>query len=61
MIFVLFVTNLMMFIELIVLNLEDEKEVDCIYTDLSKAFDRVKINRLTYKLKIIGLQNPLPS
>jgi hypothetical protein len=36
-------------------------EVDCIYTDLKKAFDRVDISKLCFKLSIVGIGVPLLS
>jgi retron-type reverse transcriptase len=36
-------------------------EVDCIYTDLKKAFDRVDISKLCLKLSIVGIGDPLLS
>jgi ribonuclease P/MRP protein subunit RPP40 len=36
-------------------------EVDCIYTDLKKAFDRVDISKLYLKVSIVGIGDPLLS
>jgi hypothetical protein len=40
---------------------EKNMEVDCIYTDLKKAFDRVDISKLCLKLSIVGIGDPLLS
>lgn len=44
-------TNLFLFTTYIGRCLEDGSEVDCIYTDLKKAFDRVPIDLLLFKLR----------
>jgi hypothetical protein len=54
-------TNLTLFIETIVEALDGGKEVDVIYTDLSKAFDRVPHNILLTKLAAYGIFGSLLS
>ncbi|KAL1447912.1 hypothetical protein WDU94_015615 [Cyamophila willieti] len=41
--------------------LEDRNQADCIYTDFSKAYDKVNINILCSKLEAIGVLDPLLS
>lgn len=55
-------TNLFVFTNFIYKCIEDGSSVDCVYTDLSKAFDKVPINLLLFKLKnMYGIQDPLLS
>lgn len=55
-------TNLFIFTEYITKNMENGFPVECIYTDLAKAFDRVSIELLLYKLKALyGIHDPLLS
>lgn len=54
-------TNLFLFTDFIYKNLESGKEVDCIYTDMTKAFDLVNIKQLVKKLAQLGVANPLLS
>lgn len=41
--------------------LEEKCQADCIYTDFSKAYDKVNINILCSKLEAIGVRDPLLS
>ena len=54
-------TNLLTFTTYIFSNLESGFDVDCIFTDMTKAFDRVNINILISKFYSIGLRDPLLS
>lgn len=55
-------TNLFIFTNYISRCIESGFFVDCIYTDIKKAFDRVPIDLLIYKLRVLyGLQDPLVS
>ena len=54
-------SNLMIFTNYIVNNMENGYDTDCIYTDLAKAFDRVNIRILLLKLAKIGIGDPLLS
>lgn len=47
-------SNLVEFTNFCTSNLEQGKQVDCIYTDFSKAFDRLNHQLLLYKLKLLG-------
>lgn len=53
------VTNLMAYESKILRALENKSQVDCIYTDFSKAFDRVDHKLLLLKLKNIGFNELL--
>lgn len=48
------VTNLMTFTEYVLKCFEGGTQVDVIYIDYKKAFDRVKINLLLLKLLLFG-------
>lgn len=52
-------TNLLDFTQFISSSLEDSSEVHAIYTDFSKAFDKVNINVLLSKLKSYGIQGAM--
>ena len=52
-------SNLFVFTEYLNNSIERVWEVDCIYTDMSKAFDRVCIPPLIYKLDNLGFGDPL--
>ncbi|XP_063924454.1 uncharacterized protein LOC135138413 [Zophobas morio] len=54
-------SNLYKFVNFVSTALEDGNEVDTIYTDLTKAFDRVNINILVSKLHAAGIRDPLLS
>jgi hypothetical protein len=56
------ITNLFVLTEYVINCFEKNMEVDCIYTDLKKAFDRVDIiYKLCLKLSIVGIGDPLLS
>jgi len=40
-------------------SLDDNKSVDIVYIDISKAFDYVVANKLIYKLKNLGFENDI--
>lgn len=55
-------TNLLIFTDYINNSVEGGLFVDCIYTDIKKAFDRVPIDLLIFKLReLYGIQDPLLS
>jgi hypothetical protein len=54
-------TNLFVLTEYVINCFEKNMEVDCIYTDLKKAFDRGDISKLCLKLSIVGIGDPLLS
>ena len=50
------VTNLLSFLEDISLALDSGDSIDVIYLDFSKAFDKVPLGRLMFKLRRLGVQ-----
>ncbi|KAL1446865.1 hypothetical protein WDU94_012338 [Cyamophila willieti] len=54
-------TNLVSFYQFLTESVEDGKQIDCVQTDFSKAFDKVNINILIAKLQSIGVSDPLLS
>lgn len=55
-------TNLFVFTNFVYNCIESGSSVDCIFTDLRKAFDRVSIDRLLFKLQnLYGIHDPLLS
>ncbi len=54
-------TNLTIFTDYLFKNVENGYAVDCIYTDIKKAFDRVNIQLLVNKLNNLGIRNPILS
>ena len=54
-------TNLMEFSQYLIEHIEHGTDVDCVYTDIKKAFDRVNIVKLIHKLKRLGITDPLLS
>lgn len=50
------ITNLSIFTSTIITNMEKGYQTDAIYTDFSKAFDRVSHNVLILKLKYFGIR-----
>ena len=54
-------TNLMGYTQYLLSSLDKGYQVDTIFMDLSKAFDRVNHDILIQKLRSIGVSNPLLS
>ena len=54
-------SNLFVFTEYLNNNIEQGLEVDCVFTDMSKAFDKVCINLLISKLDKLGFGNSVLS
>ena len=52
-------TQVIMTIDDFVNCLNDNSQIDCIFLDFSKAFDRVPHNRLCNKLSYYGIRGPL--
>lgn len=52
------VTNLLEFTNFVISEISKGNQVDAIYTDFSKAFDRVDHKLLLYKLDKLGLPSP---
>ena len=52
-------TNLLNLTEYVADSFSDGTQVDAIYTDFSKAFDRVNLDALTYKLRCSGIKGNL--
>lgn len=50
-------TNLMVFTSSLLCNMDKGHQIDVVYTDFSKAFDRVNHDILISKLKMIGIEN----
>ena len=50
-------TNLLLFSNFLRLNIQAKRQVDCIYTDFKKAFDRVDHNVLIAKLRSLGFHS----
>ena len=55
------ITNLCLFKNSILDSFVDKAQIDVIYTDFEKAFDRVNHSLLIYKLKLYGFRDPLLS
>lgn len=55
------VTNLVNFVEYVNTSVDHKKQVDVVYTDLEKAFDRVNHDLLILKLNKLGVGDPLLS
>jgi hypothetical protein len=53
------ITNLCIFKQSILDSLVDKAQIDVIYTDFEKAFNRVNHSLLIYKLKLYGFREPL--
>jgi hypothetical protein len=53
------VTNLLNYTEFLQRCMDKQIQVDVIFTDFSKAFDKVSHMRLLYKLKCSGIHGPL--
>ena len=52
-------TNLLAFLEKVTMEMDAKHNVDTIYLDLAKAFDKVSHQRLISKLKAHGIQGLL--
>ena len=52
-------TNLLEFLETVTSNLDEGKDVDLVYLDFAKAFDKVSHIRLYKKLEAHGITDPL--
>lgn len=53
------ITNLASFSEYVAQSLDKQGQVDVIYTDFSKAFDKLDHNLLLQKLHLVGFSGPL--
>ena len=54
-------TNLFVFTNYVIESMELGYSIDCVYTDMSKAFDRINVNLLIAKLAWLGFDDPLLS
>lgn len=54
-------TNLTTFYQFLTNVIENGGQVDCCYTDFSKAFDKVNVNIMCAKLHSLGINDPLLS
>lgn len=54
-------TNLMLFTSYLLCNMEKGHQIDAVYTDFSKAFDRVNHSILISKLRKLGIAGPMLS
>lgn len=54
-------SNLISFYQFLISSLDQGCQVDVIYTDFSKAFDKVNVNILISKLHSLGISDPLLS
>ncbi|CAH2088805.1 unnamed protein product [Euphydryas editha] len=52
-------TNLLGFTESLVQSIDSGEQYDVIYTDFTKAFDKVSHSLLTYKMSVYGIEGPL--
>ena len=52
-------TNLTEYIQFLLTNVENGYQVDSVYTDFSKAFDKINHKLLVYKLKKLGIKGSL--
>jgi ribonuclease P/MRP protein subunit RPP40 len=52
-------TNLLVFLESVTASIDNKQNVDAIYLDLAKAFDKVPHQRLLQKLEAHGIGGPL--
>ena len=54
-----FVTQLLQYVHNLATSLDAGEQIDNIYLDTEKAFDRVPHEKLLYKLEYLGFRNPL--
>jgi len=52
-------TNLLAFLEIVMKNVEANIPMDIVYLDFSKAFDKVSINKLIFKLEAMNIKGNL--
>jgi hypothetical protein len=52
-------SNLALYTQYLLTEMENGCQVDAVYTDFSKAFDKMSIQKLVYKLANVGLCNAL--
>lgn len=52
-------TNLVEFVSIVTRGMQNGDQIDVIYTDLSKAFDRVNHRLLIEKLRQLGINGPI--
>ena len=53
------VTQLLHYVHNLATSLDAREQIDNIYLDMEKAFDRVPHEKLLYKLEYLGFRNPL--
>lgn len=53
------VSNLVLFNDFLSTSMDNGQQVDVVYTDYSKAFDRISHNRLIIKLESVGIRGDL--
>lgn len=55
------VTQMIQYVYFLSSTLESGGQVDTIYLDMAKAFDKVPYQKLLYKLRYLGFRDPLLS